>query len=148
MQLVRTRPFKFVSDFDSLFEGFSLAGTQLLDTRDRLEAPKTLVPRVDIIESSTDITTRFELPGFELGDLEVTVEDNVLTVKGSRAHDLAEGATYRHRELADGGFSRSVTLADNVDGDQVTGRLANGILEVVVQKQPDILPRTIQIEAA
>ena len=146
MQLVRTRPFKFVSDIDSLFEGFPIAGTHLLGTRDRV-AP-TLVPRVDIIESSTDITARFELPGFELGDLEVTVEDNVLTVKGSRAHDLAEGATYRHRELADGGFSRSVTLADNMDSDQVAARLANGILEVVVQKQPDILPRTIQIEAA
>ena len=148
MQLVRTRPFKFVSDIDSLFEGFPLAGTHLLGTRDRLEAPTTLVPRVDIIESSTDITTRFELPGFELGDLEVTVEDNVLTVKGSRAHDLAEGAAYRHRELADGGFSRSVTLADNVDSDHVTARLANGILEVVVRKQADILPRTIEIEAA
>lgn len=147
MQLVRTRPFKFVPDIDSLFEGFPLAATHLLSTRDRLERP-TLVPRVDIIESSTDITTRFELPGFELADLEVTVEDDVLTVKGSRAHDLAEGATYRHRELAEGGFSRSVTLTDNVDGDQVTARLSNGILEVVVQKQPDVLPRTIQIEAA
>ena len=41
-----------------------------------------------------------------------------------------------------------MTLADNVDGDQVTARLANGILEVVVQKQPDVLPRTIEIEAA
>ena len=147
MQLVRTRPFKFVSDIDSLFEGLPLAGTHLLGTRDRLQAPN-LVPRVDIIESSTDITARFELPGFEFGDLEVTVEDNVLTVKGSRDHQLAEGATYRHRELADGGFSRSVTLADNVDSDQVAARLANGILEVVVQKQPDILPRTIEIEAA
>ena len=94
-----------------MFEGLPLAGTHLLGTRDRLQAP-TLVPRVDIIESSTDITARFELPGFELGGLEVTVEDNVLTVKGSRDHELAEGATYRHRELADGGFSRSVTLAD------------------------------------
>lgn len=147
MQLVRTRPFKFVSDIDSLFEGFPLAGTHLLGTRDRLGAP-TLVPRVDIIESATDVTARFEIPGFELSDLEVTVEDNVLTVKGSRSHDLPEGSTYRHRELADGGFSRSVTLADNVDSDQVTARLANGILEVVVRKQPDVLPRTIEIEAA
>ena len=97
MQLVRTRPFKFVSDIDSLFEGFPLAGTHLLGTRDRLRAP-TLVPRVDIIESGTDITARFEIPGFELSDLEVTVEDNVLTVKGSRSYDLPEGASYRHRE--------------------------------------------------
>ena len=147
MQLVRTRPFKFVPDIDSLFEGLPLAGTHLLGARDRLGAP-TLVPRVDIIESGADITTRFEIPGFELADLEVTVEDNVLTVKGSRSHDLAEGATYRHRELADGEFSRSITLADNVDSDQVTARLANGILEVVVPKQPDVLPRTIDIEAA
>ena len=147
MQLVRTRPFKFVSDIDSLFEGFPLAGTHLLGTRDRLGAP-TLVPRVDIIESATDIKARFEIPGFELADLEVTLEDNVLTVKGSRSHELAEGATYRHRELADGGFSRSVTLADNVDSDQVTARLANGILDVVVQRQPDVLPKAIEIEAA
>ena len=147
MQLVRTRPFKFVPDIDSLFEGFPLATTHLVSARDRLEA-RTLVPRVDIIESAADITARFEIPGFELADLEVTLEDNVLTVKGSRSHELAEGATYRHRELADGGFSRSVTLADNVDSGQVTARLANGILEVVVQRQPDVLPRTIEIEAA
>ncbi|MDE0138404.1 MAG: Hsp20/alpha crystallin family protein [bacterium] len=147
MQLVRTRPFKFVPDIDSLFDGLPLAGTHLLGARDRLGAP-TLVPRVDIIESGAEITARFEIPGFELADLEVTVEDNVLTVKGSRSYDLADGATYRHRELADGGFSRSITLADNVDSDQVTARLANGILDVVVRKQPDVLPRTIEIEAA
>ena len=147
MQLVRTRPFKFVPDIDSLFYGLPLAGTHLLGARNRLGAP-TLVPRVDIIESGAEITTRFEIPGFEMSDLEVTVEDNVLTVKGSRSHDLAEGATYRHRELVDGGFSRSITLADNVDSDQVTARLADGILEVVVRKQPDVLPRTIEIEAA
>ncbi len=146
MQLVRTRPFKFVPDIESLFESFPFAGTHPLSTRDRLEEP-TLVPRVDVIESSTDITARFEIPGFELADLEVTVEDSVLTVKGSRTHQLPEGSAYLHRELADGGFSRSITLAGNVDSDQVTARLANGILEVVVQKQPDVLPRTIRIEA-
>ena len=147
MQLVRTRPFKFVSDIDSLFEGLPLAGTHLFGTRDRLEAP-TLVPRVDIIESAGDITARFEIPGFEQADLDVTVDDNVLTVKGSRSHDLAEDATYRHREMADGKFSRSITLPENVDSDQVAARIANGILEVVVQKRPDVLPRTIEIEAA
>ena len=147
MQLVRTRPFKFVSDIDSLFEGFPLAGAHLFGTPDRLEAP-TLVPRVDIIESGTDITTRFEIPGFDPADVEASVENNVLTVKGTRSHELAEDATYRHRELADGGFSRSVTLPDNLDSDQVSARIANGILEVVVQKRPDVLPRTIEIEAA
>ncbi len=147
MQLVRTRPFKFVSDIDSLFEGFPLAGTHLFSTRDRLEAP-TLVPRVDVIESGAEVTARFEIPGFEQADIEVTVEDNVLTVKGARSYDLAEDATYRHRELADGRFSRSVTLPDNVDSDQVAARIANGILEVAVQKRPDVLPRTIEIEAA
>lgn len=147
MQLVRTRPFKFVPDIDSLFEGFPLAATHLVSARDRLEA-RTLVPRVDIIESATDVTARFEIPGFEVADLEITLDDNVLTVKGSRSHELAEGATYRHRELAGGGFSRSVTLADNVDSDQVTARLSSGILDVVVRRQPDVLPRTIEIEAA
>lgn len=147
MQLVRTRPFKFVSDIDSLFESFPLGGTHLFSTRDRLDAP-TLAPRVDIIESGADVTTRFEIPGFDPADVDVTVEDNVLTVKGARTHDLAEDATYRHRELADGRFSRSVTLPDNVDSDQVAARISNGILEVVIRKRPDVLPRTIEIEAA
>ena len=72
----------------------------------------------------------------------------MLTVSGSRSHDLPEGATFRHRELAEGKFSRSITLADNVDSDQVAARLASGILEVEVAKRPDTLPKTIRIEAA
>ena len=147
MQLVRTRPFRLLPDIDSLFEGFPHGGTHLLGTRHRVAAP-ALIPHVDIIESGTVITARFELPGFDLADLEVTVEDNVLTVSGSRSHDLPEGATFRHRELAEGKFSRSITLADNVDSDQVAARLAGGILEVEVAKRPDTLPKTIRIEAA
>lgn len=99
-----------------------------------------------MIETQDALVVRYELAGFRLEDLEVTLDDNLLTVKGTRSVDTPEDAVYRVRELAGGTFSRSIQVPDDFDSEDVGARFSNGILEIVVRKRTDVLPRTIQIE--
>ena len=106
------------------------------------------LPRVDVVETEDALTVSYELPGFELEDLEVTLDSNLLTVKGTRSSDIPEGAVYRVRESAEGAFSRSVRVADQFDTEKVDAKLSKGILEILLRKRPEVLPRTIQIKAS
>lgn len=148
MHLVRTRPFKLAHDVEALSEAFPRPAAYRFGFRDGRFAGQTWLPRVDMIESDSSLTVRYELAGFRLEDLEVTLDDNVLTVKGTRSPALSEGAVYRLQELAEGGFSRSIRVSENFDPKRVEAKLSNGILEVILEKRPDVLSRTIEIEPA
>lgn len=105
-------------------------------------------PRADVVESETALTVRYELAGFHPDDLRATVEDNVLTVTGERAFPSSDGDTYRRRELAQGSFTRSIRIPEGCDPGNVRASFTGGILEVTVGKHPEVLPKTVEIEAA
>lgn len=149
MQLVRTRPLRSPHDLEALLEvlpdpfapRFGIA-------RGHRAARRSWVPRVDVHETQDALTVRYELAGFRLEDLEVTLDDNLLTVKGTRSSEAPEGAVYRIRELAHGAFSRSIRVSDDFDPEKVGARFSDGLLEIVIRKRPEVQPRTIQIESA
>lgn len=128
---------------EAFIEAFPLPAA----SREARGARRTWWPRVDVIETEDALTARFELAGFELEDLEVTLDNDLLTVKGTRSPEAPEGAVYRIRELADGTFSRSIRLSDEFDSGGVEAGFSKGILEVMVPKRPEILPRTVQIRS-
>ena len=145
MQTVRHRPLALSralgTDFDRLFQGW-------LD-----DAPRAWAPRLDVLESKDRLVARFEVPGFDAHDLDVTLEDGVLTLTGERSAQTAEDAaeddvTYHRRELAYGRFRRSVRIGDAFDADDVEATYKDGILEVTVGKRPEVLPRKIEISTA
>ena len=146
MHLVRTRPFKLTHDVEAVFEALQRPTAYRFGFREGRFTNQAWLPRVDVIESEKALTVRYELAGFRLEDLEVTLDDNLLTVKGTRSPVIPEGATYRHQELAEGAFSRSIRVAEHFDPDRVEARLCDGILEVVLDKRPEVLPITIAIE--
>ncbi len=148
MHLIRTRPFKLAHEVEASFQTFPRPAAYRLGLRDSRFGAQAWLPRIDVIESDTALAVRYELAGFRLEDLEVTLDDNLLTVKGTRSPVIPEGASYRIQELADGVFSRSIRVAEHFDPDKVEARLSDGILEVVLEKHPDVLPRTIEIESA
>ena len=148
MHLVRTRPFKLPQDIEAIFEGLPRPGGYRFAFGDGRAGDQAWLPRADIIETETGLTIRYELAGFELDDLEVTLDGNVLTVKGSRTGTIPEGAAYRLRELPEGRFSRSIRVAKHLDPDSVEARFSKGILEVTLDKRADVLPRTIQVRTA
>lgn len=106
------------------------------------------LPRVDVAETEESLTVRYELAGFDPDDLEATLEDNVLTVKGERTFTAPEGASYRRRELAQGSFTRSIRIPESYDADSIRASYSNGLLEVTVGKRPETLPKTVEIEQA
>jgi len=100
------------------------------------------------IEDGTYVI-QFALPGVDPKDVEVSLMDNVLTVKGERKadHDAA-GKDYFVREMAYGPFQRDFTLPEGVDAGQVQATYAKGMLEVRVPAPRAATPRMIEVKAA
>lgn len=148
MDLIRTRPFRPPADAEALFGVFPRPAGHLFGFRESRPADPARRPRVDILESDAALTLRYSLAGFALEDIEVTLENGLLTVEGARAAEAPEGNVYRRRELPDGEFTRSIRVGGRFDPERVQAKLAGGILEVVLEKRPEVLPRTIPVQAA
>ena len=103
-------------------------------------------PNVDIYENKDQIVLEAELPGMRREDFEITVENNVLTLRGERRFEKKEESDNYHRvERAYGAFSRSFTLPQTVTGDSATAEYKNGVLRVVLAKREEVKPRRIEI---
>jgi len=85
-------------------------------------------------------------PGLDAKSLDVTVQNNLLTVAGERALDEPEDATYYRRERYGGQFHRVVTLPEDVDPDNVRASYREGVLHVTVPRQESTKPRRIEIQ--
>ena len=108
----------------------------------------TWVPPVDIVESKDKISLRAELPGFKENQVELTVEDGVLTLKGERKFEKETSETNYHRvERSYGSFLRSFTLPSNVDQAKIQASFADGILQVDLPKREETRPKQIKITA-
>lgn len=103
-------------------------------------------PTVDIYENKDQIVLEAELPGINREDFELTVENNVLTLRGERRFEKREETDNYHRvERAYGTFSRSFTLPQTVSGEGATAEYKNGVLRVTLQKREEVKPRRIEI---
>jgi HSP20 family protein len=103
-------------------------------------------PALDISERKDAYLVTVELPGVEAEDLEVTLEDGLLTIQGERifAHDSSEQQFHRV-ERRYGAFRRSITLPAQVRADQIEASFDNGVLQILVPKMEEATPKRIQI---
>ncbi len=107
------------------------------------------VPAVDIVEEKDRYVLRADVPGVKPEDIEVNMENGILSVSGERHQESTEEAQGMRRvERVSGKFYRRFTLPDTADAEEISARSANGILEVVIPKQPQILARKITVKAA
>jgi HSP20 family protein len=105
------------------------------------------IPAMDLVESEDHFVLRADLPGVAESDVELSLDDRVLTVSGERKDDhegRSEG--YYRLERPTGSFSRSLTLPEGVDGDAITATFDRGVLEVRVPKPAEQKPRKLQIK--
>jgi HSP20 family protein len=103
-------------------------------------------PAMDLLETDEHFVLRADLPGMSEGDVNIELEDNVLTVSGERKaehEDKREG--YYRVERAFGSFSRSLTLPQGVDPEAVTASFNRGVLEVSIPKPEQRKPKRIEI---
>ncbi len=106
------------------------------------------VPAVDIIEESGRFVLRADVPGVIAEDIDVSLDGGVLTISGVRhAEDRSDDASIKRNERSSGRFFRRFTLPETTDGDGVSAKNSNGILEVSIPKQAEIQPRRIAVEA-
>lgn len=106
------------------------------------------LPAVDVHEEAAQFTVRADLPGVEAKDIQVTADNGVLTIRGERHLEKREpqqGGYERYERVA-GTFERRFTLPDTVRADDIRARHTNGVLEVVIPKQPAAEPRRVNVE--
>ena len=104
-------------------------------------------PRVDIKEEAERFLIRADVPGVDPRDIEVSVEDGVLTISGERkteSRDEQDGWTRVERHS--GRFHRSFTLPETVDAEGVTAKGEHGTLEIVIPKIAKVQPKKIEVK--
>lgn len=108
----------------------------------------TFTPAVDILEEKDAVVLKAEVPGVRTEDVHVSVENDVLTVKGERKfeyEDRKEGVLRVERSW--GSFTRSFSLPKTVDGERVEAELTNGVLTVRVPKKKAPEPRRVEVRS-
>ncbi len=107
------------------------------------------VPAVDIIEEQDAFLLRADVPGVDNADIDVSMDNGVLSVSGERRAEEREEDTGTQRiERETGRFVRRFTLPDTADAKGISAKSRNGILEVTIPKLPEIQARRISVEAA
>ena len=152
MAIVRWQPFHELASaqerFNQLFnQAFAQAfgperGEEALSSRE-------WSPAVDIYETGQNLVMKAELPGIDPKDVEVRIENQVLSIKGERRFekDVKEG-NYHRVERSYGVFSRSFALPNTVNPDSVTADYQNGVLTLTLAKHEEAKPKTIKIHVS
>lgn len=123
--------------FNAPFEGGDESRSSVVDW----------VPAVDIKEEDQQFVLQADLPGVEPKDIEVTMEKGVLTLRGRRqSESREEKAGYRRVERVAGEFYRRFNLPDTADSQAIKAKHLNGVLQIVIPKQANVLPRRISVE--
>ncbi len=105
-------------------------------------------PPVDIAETDDRYVLTADLPGVSPEDIEISLEDNVLTLAGRRADIEADGRRRHYAERRTGRFLRRFTLPATINGDAIEARSAHGTLAITVPKRAEVQPRRIEVAAA
>jgi HSP20 family protein len=116
------------------------------------EAPMStasFVPAVDVYEDDKKVMLKLEIPGMDQKDLDVSVENNTLTVRGERRFESEEKEENFHRiERRYGSFFRAFTLPSTVDTEKVAASYNAGVLKLELMKKPEAQPKQIKINVA
>src|SRR6185437_10315138 len=107
------------------------------------------IPAIDVLEKKEAYVMHAELPGVDPSQIEISFEQNVLTIRGTKSSSLDTAVDGEVRvyaaERVSGTFERSIRLPDFVDGERISAEFNNGVLTVAVPKAPAAQPRRIEI---
>jgi HSP20 family protein len=112
-------------------------------TRREEQPQQYFVPPVDISETPDGLVLRYDMPGVQKGNVDVTVDKGTLIVTGQA--DPEESGTPAYRETRIGDYRREFTLPDDVDADRISAAMSAGVLTVRIAKPEEAKPKRIQI---
>jgi HSP20 family protein len=96
-----------------------------------------LMPKIDLEETDTEVTVTADLPGLDEKDIQITLDDSFLTLRGERKEEREKkGKNYHHVERSYGAFHRSIALPEGVDRDTIKATFKKGVLHVTIGKLP------------
>jgi HSP20 family protein len=105
-------------------------------------------PAVDMVDEKDEIVVKADLPGLDQKDIEVTVEDGTLTIRGERKEEKEEKKeNYYYAERSYGAFLRSIPLPKGVEADKVKATFKKGVLEVHLPKAKAAKGKTVEVKA-
>lgn len=105
------------------------------------------IPKVDIKEEDKRFVILADIPGVDPKDIEVTMENGLLTIKGERASESTEEREgYKRIERSRGSFYRRFSMPDTADAEKISAHGKNGVLEIVIPKHERLQPRKISVK--
>jgi HSP20 family protein len=105
------------------------------------------MPPVDLVENDEKITVKAEIPGINPKEINISIQDNTLIIKGEKKEEKEEkGKNYYRMERRYGSFARSINLPASVDTGKVTAEYKNGVLEISLQKKEEAKPKQINVK--
>ncbi|WP_446009066.1 Hsp20/alpha crystallin family protein [Candidatus Electrothrix sp.] len=133
-------------EMEALFNNYTMPARKK-STADGNGAVETRewAPVVDILESENDFVLKVELPGVEKDDVEVSIDDRILTIKGEKKNDTTDKKVHR-TECRYGTFIRNFTLPQDVDVDKVEAACKNGVLSLTLAKMEQAKPKQIEVK--
>jgi HSP20 family protein len=145
MNVIKYDPFRELrglhDEMNRLFTGLAPANLER-----REFAKGAWSPNVDIYEDKDRLIVEAELPGMNRDDFEISVENNVLTLRGERKFEKkTEGDNYHRVERSYGAFTRQFTLPQTITADGATADFENGVLRVALPKREETKARKIEI---
>jgi HSP20 family protein len=147
MNVIRYEPWGFVTRLQRDLD--RLLGATTASADESTDATSDWLPAVDIKEEANRFVIHADVPGVEPKDIDVTLENGLLTIRGQRRVEAREERDgYRRVERASGQFFRRFSMPDTAAPEGVEAKYANGVLEVRIPKQPQVQPRRIRVDAA
>lgn len=149
MAIVRYEPFRLLDQFQrelSRLGSLDLFSGQNLDEDTSNIATSNWAPAVDIKEDKDRFVIIADVPGVDPKDIEVTMENGMLTIRGKRNEEKEEDRNgYRRVERVRGTFYRRFSLPDTADAERIEAHGKNGVLEIVLPKHEKLQPRKISV---
>ncbi len=140
---------------DDPFRGFESLQEDINRLFDGLTAPpeprgifeRSFSPAVDVVESGDAFEVLSDVPGVDIGDVEISVAGSVLTLKGEKkAGRTGDGGSTYRQEVRAGRFQRTLQLPLAIEADKVEAILKDGVLRIVLPKKAEIKPRQVAVK--
>jgi HSP20 family protein len=154
MSLIRWNPSADLTPFTSDLLGMQRDINRMFDTffrggmRDESDLFRgAWTPAIDIAEYDREYQVRVELPGVNKEDVKITMQNNILTIRGEKKQETEQKDVNLHRsERWYGAFQRSFTLPTLVKSDKIEAHYKDGILTIVLPKAEEAIPKSIEVK--
>lgn len=145
MPILKYGPFVDSDEFPAGLRLFQDTVNRMLS--DQAATSRPWAPAVDILETDNDLVLKADLPGLEMRDIDIQIENGTLTLKGERKFEKEENNKGYHRlERSYGSFVRYFTVPEAIDPEKVRADYHNGVLTITLPKKEIAKPRTVKVQ--